>query len=334
MKNFLIGLLLLTTVGFAALYVHQSDSTRKAEADLARLTRDAADLQSRLSQQEQRASGLRERLDAGRAEAMAPTSTVATLEEVPTNPPATSTGTNDTRSALAAMFKSPEMRDMIKTQQKTMMGVMVDKNFKDLFASLNLSPEQAATLKDLITKKMLVDADMGMQMIGGDLDAAKRAELTEQAKADKAAVDEEIKNFLGGGDPYTQYQSYEKTMPERMALGQFQDQLAGGTSALTPAQEQQMLQAMSDERSAFKFTTDYSDQSKFDGDFASAFNEDKMNQFFQEMGQLDQQYLSRAQNILSADQLAAYQKFLVNQQAMQKAAMKMAASMFAPQPAK
>ena len=330
MKNFLIGLLLLTTVGLAALYVHENDNARTAQAELARLKTTLADLQGQTTLQQQRADNLRERLNDMRTEAVAPTTTVATLEPVDTNAPVTPAGTNDMKSAMAAMFKSPEMREMIKNQQKAVFSMMIDKNFKDLFAALNLTPDQAASLKDLITKKMLVDADTGMQMISGDLSADQRTALTQQAKLDKAAIDEEIKNSLGGGDPYVQYQSYEKTLPDRMALGQFEDQVSGGPTAMTPTQQQQLLHAMSDERSGFKFTTDYSDQSKFDGDYATAFSDDKVNQYFTELSQLDQQYVTRAQSILSAEQLDAYQKFLLNQQTMQKAAMKMAASMFAP----
>jgi hypothetical protein len=95
-------------------------------------------------------------------------------------------------------------------------------------------------------------------------------------------------------------------------------------------QEQQLIQATTQERQNFKITTDFSDKSKFTGDFASTFTEDKMNGYFQELGQLNQQYLTRAQGILSPDQLTAFEEYLNNQQALQKAGMQMAAKMFAP----
>ena len=110
----------------------------------------------------------------------------------------------------------------------------------------------------------------------------------------------------------------------------FKEKLAGGSLAISDAQEQQLILAMTSEHQNFQFTTDYSDKSKFNGDFASMFTEDKMNQFFQEQSELNQRYLTRAQSILSADQLAAFERQLASQQALQKAGMQMAAKMFAP----
>jgi hypothetical protein len=332
MKNFLVGILLLTTVAFAGLYFHQNEAMRKAEADVAELKKNATDLEARLDQQEKNASSLRDRLrDANESTAVIPATPAAETPEAIAATNVASAGTNDMKSSLASMFKNPAMRDMVRTQQKAMFATMVDKNFKDLFASLNLSPEQTASLKDLFTQKMQVDAEAGMDLLTSDLDAAGKAALTQKSKDDKAAIDDEIKSALGDAG-FAQYQAYEKTMPERMVFGQFQDQMAGSSTALSAAQQQQLMQAMSDERSSFKFTTDYSDQSKFDGDYASAFSDEKMAQYFTESEQLNQRYVARAQTILSPEQLDAYQKFLAAQTQMQQAGMKMAASMFAPKP--
>jgi hypothetical protein len=334
MKNIIIGILLATTVLFGGLYFQQSHKTAQAGSSaVAELQKQVGDLKASLAAEEKITTALRDRLRNTQVEAAVNAGETAQLQQVLTNRTVaeTSVKTNaKPANALADLFKNPEMRDMIKNQQKAVFGPMIDKNYAAFFAGLQLTPEQSASLKDLITKKMLVDANMGMDMLSGDLDSNKRDELVKQAKTDREAIDAEIKQFLGA-DNYTQYQSYEKTLPDRMALGQFKDQLASGTTALNANQEQQLMSAMATERQNFKFTTDYNDQSKFNGDFASFFTEEKMNTFFQEQDQLTQRYLARAQNILSGDQLTAYQTFLANQQTMQKAAMKMAAQMFAPQ---
>lgn len=332
MKNIIIGIFIVATALFGGLYYQQNRKATQAESSLANLQKQLDDLKSSLAQEEKHTTSLRDQLHNTLVESAANAGEAAQLQQVLTNRVETdaSVKTNaKPANAFAEMFKSPEMREMIKNQQKAVFGPMIDKNYAEFIAGLQMTPEQSAGLKDLITKKMLVDAGMGMDMLSGDLNADKRAELVKQARADKEAIDAEIKQFLGA-DNYTQYQSYEKTLPERMVLGQFKDQLASGTGALNAGQEQQLMQAMSTERQAFKFTTDYNDQSKINGDFASFFTEEKMNTFFTEQEQLSQRYLVRAQNILSPDQLTAYQKFLANQQTMQKAAMQMAAQMFAP----
>jgi len=318
---------------FGGLYFQQTRKTTQAEASVASLQKEVSDLKTSLAQQEKHAASLRDQLHITLVESAANAGEAAQLQQVLTNRVETDANVKTNAkpaNAFAEMFKSPEMREMIKNQQKAVFGPMIDKNYAEFIAGLQMTPEQSAGLKDLITKKMLVDAGMGMDMLSGDLDADKRAELVKQARADKEAIDAELKQFLGA-DNYTQYQSYEKTLPDRMVLGQFKDQLASGTGALNAGQEQQLMQVMSTERQAFKFTTDYNDQSKFNGDFASFFTEEKMNTFFTEQEQLSQRYLARAQSILSGDQLAAYQKFLTGQREMQKAAMKMAAQMFGPQ---
>jgi hypothetical protein len=166
-------------------------------------------------------------------------------------------------------------------------------------------------------------------MLSDDMDATKRADLVQQVKTANDAADAQIKSFLGD-DNFTQLQTYEKSMGERTTVSGFADQFASGPSALTDDQQQQLIQAMSQERQNFKFTTDFSDKSKFTGDMASMFTDENMNTFIQESGQLNQQYLNQAQSILSPDQLAGFQKYLDNQQTMQKAGMQMAVKMFAP----
>jgi hypothetical protein len=194
---------------------------------------------------------------------------------------------------------------------------------------LHLTPEQASALKDMILNKQLSAAEMGMSIFAGEGEVTKRAEMVQRVKAESDTADAQIKEFLGD-DSFTQFQAYEKTVGERMAVSGLKDQLGTGPAALTDAQEQQLLEAMTQEHASFKFTTDFSDQSKLTGDFASLFTEENMNTYFQELERLDQQYQTRAQTTLSPDQLSAFGKYLNNQQALQKAGMQMALKMIAP----
>ena len=324
MKNIVIGILLIAVVVFGGLYLRQTRHTRQLQAGAEGQQQKIGTLQASLDEQEKQKRQLRDQLEASRAAAAA--------AESRTNPPPApdqaSTPTNaKPANLLAEMFKNPEMKEMIKNQQKTALGAMIDKNYAGLFAALNLTPEQSAALKDLILNKQLNAADMGMSMLSDDLDAAKRAELAQQIKTTNEATDAQIKALLGD-DAFAQYQAYEKSIGERMAVSGFSDQLGSGPMALAGDQEQQLIQTMTQVRQNFKFTTDYSDQSKFDGDFSSMFTEDKMNVFFQELDQLNQQYLAQVQGILSPDQLEAFKKYLNNQMTMQKAGMQMAAKMF------
>jgi hypothetical protein len=333
MKNLVIAILLAAAVVFGGFYLWQIRKTDQAKTAANAMRQKADDLQSSLDEQQKRATHLRSQLEETRADAAAKTREAARLQESLTHQeqPAAGNASEATNAKpsniFAEMFKNPEMKEMIKNQQKAALGPMIDKNYAKLFSDLHLTSEQAGTLKDMLLNKQLAAADVSMSLMSGDQDAAKRADLMQQVKQGNDAADAQIKEFLGD-DSFAQFQSYEGTMGERMAVSGFKDQLGSGSTALTDAQEEQLVQAMLQERQNFKFTTDFSDKSKINGDFASMFTEDRMNTYFQELGQLDQQYVTRAQGILSPDQATAFGKFLDNQQTLQKAGMQMAVKMF------
>lgn len=325
MKNLIITLLFIGTITFAGLYVHERNLERQAQKDVTTLNQSMVEMQTRLDEQEHEASSLQKHLETTRAAAITKADEITQLQQTITNQ--TATASTNGGNPLGEMFKNPEMKKMIQTQQQTVLGPMIEKNYAGLFSSLQLTPEQSAALKDLLVKRSLVDANMGVSLLGGDLDANKRKEMLDQAKTEKDSFNDQIKQFLGA-DNYTQFESYEKTIPDRMTLNSYKDAQGQGPGALTPDQEQQLLQAMSEERGKFKFTTDFSDQSKFNGDFSTMFTDDKIAQFQTERQQLDSYYLQRAQGILNQDQLGSFDKFLTSQRDMQSMGMKMAAKMF------
>jgi hypothetical protein len=328
MKNILLAILLITTVVFGSLYVQEARKASQAEQSVIELQRQAADRQTALDQQEKQVAGLRLRLAAARAQMESKASEAEQLQQALTNSVQAAPETNSKPSnPLTEMFKDPKMKEMIKTQQKAAMGGIIDKNYAQFIADMHLSPEQTASLKDLITQKMMAGTDLGMSMLSDDMDAAKRKELTDQLKASTDAIDDQIKQLLGDNG-YSQFQTYEKTQGERTAVTGLADQLASGPMALNADQQQQLVQAMTQQRQAFKFTTDLSDRSQFTGDYATMFSEDNVNQYFQQLDQLNQKYMDSARAILSPDQLDAFQKYLNNQQQLQKMGMQMAAKMF------
>lgn len=333
MRNTAIGSLFIAALALGGLCLYEAHKVHQARSNAEVSLQNASELQSSLAEQSSQTAHLREQLELARAQSAAQ-SDAARLKQRPnqsTDAPPQDAKPADPKpaNALAEMFKNPEMKAMLRNQQKDVLGPMIDKNYARLYADLHLAPEQAAALKDLLLNKQLAAAEAGMSMFAGEADPAKRADLVQQIKTANDAADAQIKQFLGD-DNFAQYQAYEKTMGERMAVNGLRDQLGAGSTPLTDDQEQQLIQVMAKARESFKFTTDFSDQSKFSGDFAAMFTEDKMNTYFQELGQLDQQYQAGAQAILSSDQLSAFGKYLNNQQGLQRAGMQMAMKMFAP----
>jgi hypothetical protein len=341
MKNAVLAVLLVATLVFGVLYTYQTRKSAQARASAEALQQNVNELQSTTAEQETQAKRLREQLEQTRSDVAAKNLEAAQLQTAlrdsltnqssrTVTKAAASVQTNSKSSnPLAEIFKNPGMKDMIKNQQKAVLGPMIDKNYSRLFSDLHLTTEQASALKDMILNKQMDAAELGLSMFSSDAESTNRAALVDQIKKSSDAADAQIKDFLGDGN-YAQFQSYEKTIAERMVVSGLKDQLAAGSSPLTDTQEQQLVQAMTEERQNFKFTNDFGDKSKFNGDFTTMFTEDRMNTYFQELDKLDQQYQSRAQSILSPDQVTAFSKYLDSQQSLQKAGMQMAVKMFAP----
>jgi len=331
MKNVIIGILALTTVALGVIAFQKHGELALNSQKIAALQTELEKLEAASASQDQETARLRQRLDAAQQESAANAAAAARVNLKLTNQideiAAEIRSNTKPANPLKDMFKSQEMRDMIKQQQKTVFAGMIDKNYSDFIKGLQLTPEQEAQFKDLLTKKMSVGAEIGMEMLAGDLTPEQREEIMKQAKESTAAVSDEIKQFLGE-DWYAAYESYEKSVPDRMAISTFKDQLSGGDMALSADQEQMLIQALGEERSGFKFTTDFNQQNDYSQDIFSKLSEENLNRFFQEQDQLNQLYLNRAKSILTADQYAAYEKSLKTQQEMVKMSMKMAASMF------
>ncbi len=328
MKNLVIVLLILTTVVFGGWYFSQQKKTGQAEAKVAELEaqlkqRQEGDAKT-AAKKERQVKELRGRLNETTAVAVEKSTQVSQLEQA-----LTAAKTNSPGNGLAEMFKSPEMKEMIKTQQKAVIGPIIDKSYSSFFQQMNMNAEQTTHLKDLLEKKMLGPSEVGVALLDGSLDQTKREELMKKVKDDTEAINAQIKQFLGDQN-YQQFEAYEKVLPERMQVGTFKDQMTVAGTPLAPAQENQLIQAMSEERQNFKFTTDYTDQSKINGNLTEFFTEERLNQFAQEKAELDKRSLARVQQILTPEQFEAFEKSQKTQRDMQMMGMKMAAKMFAP----
>lgn len=326
MKNIAIVLLLAVTISLGALAWHQRNQIAQLQTQLAGVQnqlQEKSGADEKVARAERKSKILQDSLAETSHYAADKSKEAEQLEQ------SLAAAKTNSSNPFGQMFKDPKMREMIKTLQKAFLGPMIDKQYAALFQQLNLSPDQSVALKDLLQKKMSAGADAGMSMLDGSLDAAQRADLAKQMKSATDDYDAQIKQFLGD-ENYQAFQAYEKTTPDRLTVSQFNDQLSGGSTALTADQQQQLIQMMSDERNNFKWTTDYNNKNPANGDIASMFTDDKLDQYAKEKEQLDQQILARAQQFLTAEQLASFQQFQTSQREMQMAGMKMAAQMFAP----
>jgi hypothetical protein len=338
MKNTLIIILAIAAMAAGAFCIVQRSRSRAASSELTETQTRLAAAETQLKQQadaveharisEAKTSVLQKTLTEASAEAVQQSKQTEQLKQT-----LAAAKTNSPLKGFAAMFKSPELRKMMAAQQKAMMGPMIAKQYSDLFQQLNFTPEQTDAFKTLLQNKQLAGVDSAMSLLDDSLDASQRAALQAQIKSQNGDFDNQLKQLLGS-DNYEAYQAYNKTIPARTTVNQFMDQETGTPNALRADQQQQLIQAMTDANSNYKWTSLLNQRnSQTSGqtvpmDAFKNLTEDNINQAAQEQEQFDQQLFTTVQQILTPAQAAAFQQFQSNMRQMQISSMKMAAQMF------
>lgn len=210
-----------------------------------------------------------------------------------------------------------------------LLGKMMVKNYAPVIEQIHLGEDQRAQLKDLILKKNAVNMDKGLLLMNAKLDAARRAALIAEMKSARESCDVEIRELLGQED-YQVFEQFEKSLPDRLVLGIFKGKWARTEAALSEEQQTQLLQALSEAREQYHWSTDLSRRIQNPADVVAAFSEEKIATFAREEEEFDREFLARAQMILSAKQLAEFEPFMAKQRAAKVASMKMTSKMFAP----
>jgi len=219
-------------------------------------------------------------------------------------------------SGLAKMMKNPQMKEMVRTQQK----VMLDRQYGSLSKYLNLPPERLDALKQLLSDRQMAMVDAGMSMMGGS--DAERKQALDETKAIKTDYDKKIQDLLGAQD-YPVFQDYEKTVNERTSVDMFKDTLPA-TDMLTDTQYDNLIAAMYQERKDFPSSSLMNNQNQD----PSQLTEEHITELQKQMEQLQQKYAERAAAILTPTQLEQFTKWQQQWSTMQLAGLKMAAAMF------
>jgi hypothetical protein len=233
----------------------------------------------------------------------------------PAAPVAASTRSNYF-AGLAGMMKNPQMKQMMRAQQK----VMLDRMYGSLSNYLNLPADKLDALKEMLSDRQMAMVDSGMAMMGGS--DSDRKQAVEDTKAIKADYDKKIQDLLGPQD-YPLFQQYEQSAPERMTVQMFKDALPS-YKALSDQKEDNMIAMIYQERKALPPSPLMNNQNPD----PSQFTDERIAEATKQMEQLQQRYAERAASILTPAQQTQFTTFVHQMGSMQAAGLKMAAQMF------
>ena len=226
-------------------------------------------------------------------------------------------------SQFAKMFKDPEMKKVMRTQQS--MGIRM--MYGELSTELGLSPGDADALNELLTDRQLAMSEKGMEMMSGGADEKKMQEFAEATKKSREEYDKELADMLGE-DGLKKFQDYERTMADRVMLRQYQDQFASRGTPLQEDQRKQLLGIMTEERT--KAPASPFDPASRDvaGQMKAIQSEEVMEKQFEQQQQINSRVLTRASQILSPEQVNSLRTSQDQMLEMQKMGMKMSRQMF------
>jgi len=222
---------------------------------------------------------------------------------------------------IAEMFDLPEMKDMLRTQQK----MMLDQQYGELFISLNLSQEVKTALKELLAEKMTTGMEVGMKVMEGEMSAGEYQQQAQEIALQLQETENRIRDLLGEDD-YLYYEQFEDTQMERMQVDMLRQNLPPDRLP-TWEQENELILAMHEERTAFVFDVPDLEQPAMG---VSGMNEDQIQNHLDEMDRLHEQYIVRAASILDEGALEAFSDSLQQWLTMQEMSLRMATKLLPP----
>src|SRR5258705_401759 len=125
MKNAIIIILAAVSVTLGTMCFQQTRKAKEANITIAKLKDNVAEIEQQLQDQQTVANNLESRLRQTRATAVAKAEHAAQLEQSLTNAQTEATSKAESKNPMAAMgemFKNPETKELIKTQQKAVLG--------------------------------------------------------------------------------------------------------------------------------------------------------------------------------------------------------------------
>ena len=205
-------------------------------------------------------STLQAALAQSRAQVATPNAPAAPLPQTATSKPQTEidqpswplpqTANPKTQAAVAAIraqMDSPEGRAITRANAR----MLLPTQYPDLARELNLSPEQAEKLFDMLARQQTDLSDSMRPMIeaarNGSMPAAARLEMARKDMQMRAANDAELQTLLG--DKYPAWQAYNQALPQRRQVKQLQAVLSATDNALSDAQAKPLIAALAAEQS-------------------------------------------------------------------------------------
>ena len=141
---------------------------------------------------------------------------------------------------LGALADTPEFQKLLALEQHG----KVDARYAALFKQLKLSPDQQARLESLLTDKQSAFADAMIAARDQGLTGKAARDLANTvANATQKDITSSIKDLLGP-QGFSQFQNYERTLPQRDVVDQLAQRLSFTPTPLTTGQQDRLVNVL------------------------------------------------------------------------------------------
>jgi len=219
---------------------------------------------------------------------------------------------------LIAMLKTPEGKKMFQNQSAS----MVRAQYSELAKRLKLSPQDTTVFMGLLADRQTALASARISS-GGNSAA--------EVSAIESDFNGKLKSVLGEAG-FNQYNDYEQSVPERMAVTQFADQFNSAGTPLDTNQKENLIQLMQSERE--KSPANPFDPAKNDPNTVLNLlkNDTTLSTWEQQQQDYQNRVLQAATSTLTPDQVNTLKQVLEQKTQQDKTALQMFKATGTPPP--
>ncbi len=224
---------------------------------------------------------------------------------------------------FSKMMENPAYNKMMAASQKAALEVM----YEDLIDYLVLDEREEEYFMDLLLSRQMKQVEHAMNIMGGQVSDEERKAARDDIKSFQKEIREEMEYFLNDSEDLAEWEFYEKTTEQRMALSGVEQELEKTGIPLEDGVSRQLVELMHEETKAYNFSSNLNDQENLDMS-AERFSKENIDALEYDLENLDTSIAQRAENVLSAEQFDVFKKNQSQMRELKLSQLKMASQMF------
>ena len=225
---------------------------------------------------------------------------------------------------ITANVSSSGMNALIEKQQRT----IIAEEFGELIEFLELNADEKDYFLDLLTSRKMLQVELGMKLMTGVLTEEETLAMTGQINESTLEINEEIRYFLNDESDNAYFDFYDRSGVERSAIRSMRAEAEKSGMPIEPDVSERLVALINEEVNNHSYSNDFGSEEHPD---FSRFTDENINRHAQEMRMLLETVVSKASQLLSADQVILLEQAYLQYVDTQIQNMKVAQQFFNPQ---